>query len=65
MPVKSIAQREWLAIHNPELLHKWANEYPGKELKNANLPYHVKSESVAGLTPKPEKVKFSGWEKLK
>lgn len=28
MPVKSQAQWKWLAVHRPDLLHKWQHESP-------------------------------------
>lgn len=37
MPVSSEAQQGFLAIHHPELLHKWAHKYGVPK----NLPYHV------------------------
>lgn len=41
MPVKSKKQWKYLAIHHPELLHKWQEEAP---VVFENLPNKKKSE---------------------
>jgi hypothetical protein len=37
MPVRSKAQQAWLALHRPDLLHKWAHEFGIPK----DLPEHV------------------------
>ena len=40
MPVRSKAQQAYLAIHHPEILHRWAKKYGTPK----NLPEHVKKK---------------------
>jgi hypothetical protein len=48
MPVRSRAQAAYLAIHRPDLLHKWQLESP---VNLAALPEHVKPKSKATHRP--------------
>ena len=42
MPFKSDAQRAYLAIHHPEIAHRWAQKYGPSH----NLPQHVAKPTV-------------------
>jgi len=42
MPVVSKAQESYLAIHHPEVLHRWRQE--GAKTSTKGLPYKVKSK---------------------
>lgn len=56
MPVKSKAEEAYLAIHHPEVLHKWKRE--GVRTKTTGLPEHVKKHaSVPDLLAAMEKDK--------
>jgi hypothetical protein len=39
MPVKSVAQEKYLAMHEPSVLHKWKAE--GAKTSTKGLPYKV------------------------